>query len=110
YCPGVHVIAVLVLSAIPACVLSEDVTFLLPAVLAVTLNVFVPLTRAALDGKAAFASLEVMATVSLVLSRFQFASTALTVTVNAVPAVSAVGVPVLPVAVPGAAASPGRSS
>ena len=35
------------------------------------------------------------------------ASTALTVTVNGLPAVCAVGVPVLPVAVPGAAVSPG---
>ena len=41
---------------------------------------------------------------------FQFASTALTVTVNAVPAVNADGMPVLPDAVPGAAASPGISN
>src|SRR5664280_3274455 len=44
------------------------------------------------------------------LTTFQFASTALTVTLNGVPAVCAVGVPVLPVVVPGAAASPGTSS
>ena len=50
-----------------------------------------------------------MPTVSVIeLTRFQFASTALTVTLNAPPAVCAVGVPVLPVAVPGAAVSPGR--
>ena len=46
----------------------------------------------------------------MVLTRFQFASTALTVTVRAVPAVCAVGVPVLPLADPGAAVSPGISS
>jgi hypothetical protein len=38
------------------------------------------------------------------------ASTALTVTLNAEPAVCAEGVPVLPVALPGAAVSPGSSS
>src|SRR5438477_153138 len=49
-----------------------------------------------------------MPTVWVLLTRFQLASTALTVTVNGVPAVWAVGVPVLPVAVPGAAVSPGN--
>ena len=38
---------------------------------------------------------------------FQLASTALAVTLKAVPVDCAVGVPVLPVAVPGAAVSPG---
>src|SRR2546427_106731 len=51
-----------------------------------------------------------MPTVSVLLTTFQFASTALTVTVKAVPAVCAVGVPVLPLAVPGAAVSPGIST
>src|SRR5207249_316619 len=70
----------------------------LPAVLSVTLNVFVPATSAAGAGKAALVSLEVIAAVSVtVLTRFQSASTALTVTVNAVPAVWAVGVPGVPV-------------
>src|SRR5437588_797310 len=56
-------------------------------------------------------SLEVMPTVSpSLLTRFQFASAALTVTMKALPAVCAAGVPVLPVAVPGAAVSPGASS
>src|ERR1043165_3822863 len=41
---------------------------------------------------------------------FQFASTALTVTLNAAPAIWAEGVPVFPVAVPGAASSPGASN
>src|SRR6516165_9280128 len=48
--------------------------------------------------------------VSLVLITFQFASTALTVTLKAVPAVCAEGVPVLPVLLPGAAVSPGTRS
>src|SRR2546430_17404446 len=52
-----------------------------------------------------------MPTVSVMLvTRFQLASTALTVTVKAVPAVRAVGAPVLPLAVPGAAVSPGTNS
>ena len=41
---------------------------------------------------------------------FQLASTPLTITLKAVPAVRAVGVPVLPVAEPGAAVSPGINS
>lgn len=44
------------------------------------------------------------------LIRFQFASTALTVRLNDVPAVSALGVPVNPVVVPGAAVSPGTKT
>jgi len=52
----------------------------------------------------------IAATSVIEFTRFQLASTALTVTVNTVPAVLAVGVPVLPVAVPGAAVSPGASN
>ena len=51
-----------------------------------------------------------MAAVSLVLTTFQLASTALTVTLKAVPAVWAAGVPVLPVVVPGAGVSPGANN
>ena len=58
-----------------------------PAVLGVTVKVFEPLTSAAFEGSVAFPSLEVIATVSLVLMIFQFASTALTVTVKDDPAV-----------------------
>ena len=47
---------------------------------------------------------------SFVLTRFQLASTALTVTLKALPAVSVLGVPVLPEALPGEALSPGTSS
>src|SRR6266545_2805 len=52
-----------------------------------------------------------MPTLSLpLLIGFQLASTALTVKLKAVPADWAVGVPVLPVALPGAAVSPGNNS
>ena len=53
----------------------------------VTLKLAVPPDSAVLEGKVALLSLEVMATVSLVAMMFQFASTALTVTLNAEPAV-----------------------
>src|SRR5438309_1628900 len=82
----------------------------LPAVLSVTLKLFTPLTNTALAGNAAFRSLELRATVSLVLTRFQFASTALTVTLKAVPAIWEVGAPVLPLVVPGDSDSPGLSN
>ena len=82
-----------------------------PVVLKVTLKVFVPLTNAVFAGSAALLSEEVMPMVSLMLlTTFQLASTALSVTLKAVPAVWAVGVPVLPVVVPGAAVSPGTKS
>ena len=55
----------------------------------------------------ALASLDVIVTVWVLLTRFQLASTALTVTVTGEPAVCVVGVPVLPLTVPGAAVSPG---
>src|SRR2546426_12160888 len=89
-------------------VVSEAVTVLPPAVLRVTLKVLVPEARGAPLGGAVLASLVVMPTVSFtVLTTFPLWSTALTVTLNAVPAVCAVGVPVLPLAVPGAAGCPG---
>src|SRR5438034_834054 len=83
-------------------VTSEAVTVALPAVLSVTLKLLLPPTSAALTGNAALVSLELMATVSLVVIKFQFASTALTVTLKAAAAVSVEGEPVLPGAVPGA--------
>ena len=82
-------------------------TVALPAVFKVTLKFLLPLTNAALAGTTAFTSLELIATVSLVLIKFQLASTALTVATKAVPAVCGTGVPVFPVGVPGAAVSPG---
>ena len=69
-----------------------------------------PATSGALAGSAALVSLELMATVSLVLITFQLASTALTVALNALPAVWAKGVPVFPEPVPGVAVSPGTSN
>jgi len=78
-----------------------------PDVLFVTLKLFVPLTRAVLTGRTAFESEDVIATVSFELIRFQFASTALTVMLKPVPAVWVVAVPILPMALPGAAVSPG---
>src|SRR5437867_168263 len=91
--------------------MSEVVSVWLPAVLSVTVKFLVPAANAALAGNVAPVSLEVIPVVSItVLTRFQLVSTALTVAVNAVPAVCAVGVPVLPVAVPGTAVSPGTNS
>ena len=58
-----------------------------PEVLKVTLKLCVPPANAALAGKTALVSDEVIPTVSVTLViRFQFASTALTVTLKAVPA------------------------
>ena len=94
----------LVLAVLVPSVMSVAVTVRLPAVLNLTLKVCVPPLRAALGGRAALASLEVMPTVSpTVLTRFQLASTALTVTVKGVSVVCALVVPVKPVLVPGAA-------
>jgi hypothetical protein len=67
----------------------------------------VPATNDAVGGSVAVTSLAVIPTRSVTLfTRFQFASTALTVRLKLVNALCAVGVPVLPVAVPGAAVSP----
>ena len=82
----------------------------LPAVLSGMTKDLVPATNAALAGNVALVSPEVMAMASLVLIKFQLASTALTVTLNALPAVCAFGVPVLPVGEPGNALSPGVRS
>src|ERR1051325_2857243 len=92
--------------------MSEAVSVRLPAVLSVTLNVLLPDESAAFAGNAAFASDDVMPTVSLVLIKFQQASTERTVTLNGVPAVCGVGVPILPppATLPGAAVSPGTRS
>src|SRR5437867_8977792 len=101
----------LVLGVLEGWLTSEAVTEALPAVLSVTLEVFVPASRAALAGKMALVSEELSPTVSaMVLTRFQFTSTALTVTLKGVPAACAVGVPVLPPGVPGKAVSPGTNN
>jgi len=105
------VIAGLVLEVFVPSVRSDRVNVRLPAVRNVTLKVLVPETSAALIGKAALLSLEVNPTVSAtVFTKFQLASTALAVTVKGVPAVCGDGVPVLPLALPGDAVSPGTMS
>ena len=78
-----------------------------PEVVNVTGKGPVPATSAASGGSDAVRSLEVMCTVAVpAMETFHQASTALTVAATGLPAVDAVGVPVLPVAVPGAATSP----
>ena len=79
----------------------------MPEILLVRLSVTLPLLIAVLAGNVACASEEARCTVSLVLIRFQLASTERTVTLKEVPAVWAVGLPVLPDELPGAAVSPG---
>ena len=108
--PAFTIIVGLVLAVLVPSVMSVAVTVWEPAVLSVTLTVRVPADKAPLAGNNALASLEVVATVWVLLTRFQFASTALIVTLKAVFAVRAVGKPVLPVAVPGAAVSPGTNT
>ena len=100
----------LVFAVLAPSVMSVAVTVRDPVVRSVTEKVCVPATSAALDGRLAWPSEDVIPTVSVELTGFQFASTALTVTVNAAPEVRALGVPVLPEALPGAAVSPGRRS
>ena len=87
------------------------VTVKLPVVLKKTRNDRVPAASAAFGGRVAVESLEVIPTVSVIaLTRFQLVSTTLTVTLTAVKVLCPMGVPVLPVALPGAAVSPGTSN
>src|SRR5438034_1434533 len=107
--PALTVTEGLVPAVLLPSVRSPAVTVLLPAVLKIRLKLCVPATKAALAGSTALASEEASPTMSLtVVTGFQLASTALTVTLNGVPATCAVGVPVLPVPLPGEAVSPGR--
>src|SRR5436190_1160774 len=100
--PAVTVIAELVPAVLLASVTSVAVTVRLPAALHATERTTDPEVRAALGGKMALLSEEDRPTVCVALSiRFQFASTALMVTLNGVPAICEVGAPVLPVALPG---------
>src|SRR4029077_4894927 len=101
------VVAGLVLAVIAPLLMSVDVNVFEPAVFAGIESGLVPATSAVLAGRVALASVEVMPTVSVELTGFQLASTALTVTLKLLPAVWAEGAPVLPEAVPGAAVSPG---
>src|SRR5262249_16375032 len=71
----------------------------------------VPATSAASGGSVAVESLEVICTVSVgVLTKFQFASTELIVTLKELNALCVVGVPLLPVVLPGEADSPGANT
>src|SRR2546427_662259 len=93
----------LVLAVIAGCVASDAVIVALPAVLSVTARIFVPKIKAALFGNIALLSEEVITAVSVTfVTKFQNASTAFTVTLKALPAVCAFGVPVLPLPFPGA--------
>src|SRR5438477_12459967 len=84
------------------------IVFVIPASLSFTLSCLVPAANGVLVGNVAKMSLELNAIVSVaVLTRFQLSSTAFTVILSAVTGVWFVGVPVFPVAVPGAADSPG---
>ena len=110
-CAPVTVMAGLVLPGFAPSERSLAVSVKLPFALNVTGKLCVPSTSAGLAGKVAVASLEVRLTVSLIpLTRFQFTSTALTVTLNPLKAFCPLGVPDLPVVVPGAAVSPGTRS
>src|SRR5262245_13685022 len=85
-CAAPTVIAGLVLAVLLPSEASLAVTVALPGVFRPTANDRVPEINAALEGKVAPLSLDVMLTVSaIVLTRFQFASTAFTVTLNGVP-------------------------
>ena len=109
--PALTVILGLVLAVFVLSLRSVAVTVRPPTVRKVTLNRRVPEPSAALAGKMARASDDVMPAKSLtVLTTFQFASTAFTVMLKAEPAACAEGVPVLPLLVPGAAVSPGTNN
>src|SRR5262249_741218 len=87
--PSLAVMAVLVFAVLVASVTLLAVTVQLPAVLKVTEKVLVPDNRVLLAGFVSFGSAVVMlmVLVGAELTRFQLASTALTVTVKLVPAV-----------------------
>src|SRR5262245_9711372 len=110
-CVGLTVMAGLVLAVLLPSSASVAVTVKLPLVPKARVKLPVPATKAALAGKAALRSLEVRATISLtLLTTFQLASTALTVESKSTVANWPLGVPFLPLAVPGAAVSPGTSN
>ena len=110
-CAALTVMAELVLAVLVPSLRSALVTVKVPLVLKATAKLCVPLANAALAGKVAVESLEVIPTLSvIVFTRFQFVSTALTVTLKPVKADCALGVPLLPEVLPGAAVSPGAST
>ena len=86
--PAVTVMDGLVFVVFVASVTSAAVTVRVPAVFAVRTKLAVPETRAAFAGNVALVSEQVILIVSdALVTGFQFASTALTVTLNGVPAV-----------------------
>ena len=105
--PPLIVVAGLVLAVIAPLVMSVAVKVALPAVFAVTERVLRAGDEGGVGGSVALASVEVMPTVSVEETRFQLASTALTVTLKCCPRSERTAAPVLPEAVPGAAVSPG---
>src|SRR5262245_6046928 len=111
YWAGLTVMAGLVLAVLVPSVRSVAVRVKLPVALKETIRLVVPPAMAVAAGKVALASLALRPTVSFsVLTRFQKSSTALTETAKLVPAIWALGVPVLPEGVRGAGLSPGTSS
>ena len=88
-------------------VTSVAVKVVAPPVSGVTEKVRLPATSAALGGRTAAASDDVMAMVWVDETGFQWASTDMTVMLKAACAVWVDGVPVRPVGEPGAAVSPG---
>ena len=110
-CAVLTVMAGLVLAVLLPSVRSLAMRVKLPLVLKKTWKFCVPDASAALAGRVAVESLAVIPTRSVtVFTRFQLASTALTVTVNPVKALCGAGAPLFPEAVPGAADSPGTRS
>src|SRR5882672_6324974 len=110
-CAEPTAIAGLVLGVLVPSSRSVAVRVKLPLALNETVRLVVPAARAVAVGSVAVVSLELSPIESLtVLTRFQKASTALTVTPKLTPASWALGVPVLPLALPGAALSPGTSN
>src|SRR5438874_9189419 len=107
---GLTVIKGLLLGLFAASEVSRAVTVKLPLVLRNSIRLLVPATRFATAGSDAVESLEASATLSRLVTRFQYTSTALTVTLNAVQALWPSGAPVLPDPLPGAAISPGTSN
>src|SRR5262245_51915033 len=111
YWAGPTVMAGPVLGVLVPSVRSLAVRVKLPVALQVTVRLVVPTGRFGADGKVALMSLELKPTVSLtVLTTFQKESTALTVIPKLTPTIWPLGVPLLPLAVPGAAVSPGTSN
>jgi hypothetical protein len=108
--PALVVTGGLVFEVLVPSLISLVVTVKEPAVFKVIVNDLEPAISAALAGRPAFPSLEVMPQVCVLLTMFQEASTALTVTEKGLPAICEFGVPFFPETVPGAAVSPGSKS